>query len=262
MLHTVGLKHWSLVLSLSIITIGFGYYRYRESQIERLFAEAAGIPPAFQGTTEANKAVRRLSNYRGERVTRMLLDVALGRVPLPWPDTQAEAMNALADRNEPGLADAIAVMLQPHHPIPTRRAAANALQRIPCSAGCIQSVLHYLERISAGEVNYEDRSTFPEGLNESVKADVGKEQNALYEALYVTLRREAAVTVEVLHQVHGLGTDVPSKFGLALLARAQLRVACPMLLQAEQSMKQSSVETFAAPREEIESTIRSLKCRD
>ncbi len=261
MLRTLSLRNWAAAVTVLVITAGYGFYRYREGQIDRLYAEAAGVPPAFRGTLQAQAAVRRLGSYRGQEVTAMLLNIALGRTPFTWPETQREAINALGNRAAPGLSEALAILLQPHQTLPARRAAADALQRIPCNADCIRSILHYLERVSAGEPNYEDRSTFATGLNESVKTGVRKQQDALYEALYGILRREAEATVVTLAQVYGLGTDAPSKFALSLLARMQLRDACPALLQSEQLIKQSSSERFNAPREEIEATVQTVKCR-
>jgi hypothetical protein len=253
-------KRWLAGITVALVTAGYGLYRYREQQMDKLYAEASGTPPAFQGTAEAQAAVKKLATYRGDRSTVMLLNVALGRTPFTWPDVQREAMNALASRRDPKTSDALASVLQPHIPLPTRQAAADALRNIPCTPDCVRSILHYLERIDQGEPNYENRTSFPAGLNEGVKADLAKEQQALYQTLYAVLKRESGATMQLLYQVYGVGTDAPSRFALALLPRMQFRGACPALLQSDRLLKQSSAESFSAPREELETTLHALKC--
>lgn len=246
---------------VAIVIIACSFYVYRERRIDHLYAEAAGIPPFFRGTMQAQAAVRDLGTYGGQRTTAMLLNIALGRTPFRWPETEREAINALADRKEPRLSEAVAILLQPQQTLPIRQAAAAALEKLPCGADCVRSILHYLERISQGEPNYEDRSTFPPGLDEGVKADDKKEQEELYQRLYAVLRHESQPTLVTLAQVYGLGTDAPSKFALSLLSQMRFRDACPALLQSEQLLKQSSAELFTAPRAELEATLDVVKCR-
>jgi hypothetical protein len=260
-MDTVVVKRVLALVTTVSLTAGYGLYRYREQQMDRLYAEAAEILPAFHGTTEAQAAVRKLSTYKGTRSTEMLLNVALGRTPFTWPDVQREAINALAARREARIATALAKILQPHYPLPARQAVAEALRALPCTEECVKSILHYLERVSQGEPNYEDRTSFPAGLNESVKTDLAKQQQGLYHALYDVLKHDGTLTLDALVQIYGLGTDAPSKFSLALVSRMQFREACPLVLRSEQVAKQSSADSFLAPREELESTLRSLKCQ-
>jgi hypothetical protein len=251
-----------LLISLSVAgASGYSLYQYRDRQIERLYAESAGLPPFFRGTTEAERAAKKLGTYRGQKVTSMLLNIALGRTPLRWPAIESTAIDALANRREPRLSESLAMLLQPQQPLPAREAAARALQKLPCDLACVESILHYLERISYGELNYEDRSTFPPGLSEGIKAGNQRDQEAVYQFLYTALRHERRNTLVVLAQVYGLGTDAPSKFALSLLSRMQLRDACPALLQSERLVKQSSAELFDAPRAELKATVDVVKCR-
>jgi len=258
---SVGLKLWLVMATLATITTGYGFYRYREQQIDKLYAEAAGLPPAFRGTVEAQAAVKKLGTYRGDRTTVMLLNIALGRTSFPWADVQREAMNALAARRDPKISASLANLLQPHVISATRLAAADALQTLPCSGECIMSILHYLERVWQGEPNIEDRTTFPPGLDEGVKADLAKDQEVLYQKLYVVLRREARSTIEALCLVYGLGTDTPSRFSLTLLSRMKLREACAAVLESDRVLKQSTADLFQAPRDEVEVTLHALGCQ-
>ncbi|MBI1898252.1 MAG: HEAT repeat domain-containing protein [Acidobacteria bacterium] len=260
-MNSAVLKRALAAISVIVITAGYGFYRYRERRLDRLYAEAAGVPPASHGSKEAQAAVRELGKHHGAKSTRMLLSIALGQTSFTWPDVQREAINALAARNDPSISTALAHALQPHQPLPTRQAAAEALRTLPCTAECIGAVLHYLERVWQGEPNYEDRTSFSTGLNEDVRAGVAKQQDVLYQTLFAVLKREDRLTLGTLVQVYGLGTDAASRFSLALVIRMGFRQACPAILQSEQLVKQSSAESFRAPREEIEKALRSLECR-
>ena len=213
------IKRWLAGATVAIVTAGSGVYRFRDQQMDKLYAEAAGIPPAFRGVAEAQAAVRKLGTYRGDRSTVMLLNIALGRTPFAWPEIQREAMNTLASRRDSKISPPLADLLQPHVPLPIRQDAANALRSVPCTIECVQSILHYLERVWEGEPNYEDRTVFPSGLNEGVRADLAKDQEALYQTLYAVLKREGESTMAVLYQVYGIGTNAPSKFGIIVLSR-------------------------------------------
>ena len=255
-------KQWISGFTLAVAIGGYGAYQHRENRIERLYAEAAGIAPYVRSSTEAQAAVGELAKYHGQRMTEMLLNVALGRTRSLWQEVQCEAIEALAGRSESGPAETLAALLQPQQPFPIRMATANALRKLPCGAGCIRTILHYLERVAWGEPNYEDRSISPPGeFGNGVMADIRKEQASLYEALYDVLRRNSRVTVLALDEVYGLGTDAPSTFALSLLTRTRLQDGCPALLESAQLLKQSSPELFAAPREQLDATIKQLGCR-
>ncbi|MBN9663232.1 MAG: hypothetical protein J0H49_33845 [Acidobacteria bacterium] len=191
----------------------------------------------------------------------MLLNIALGRTAFTWPDVQGEAIGALASRRDPAVSTALAIVLQPHQPLPTRQAAAQALQVLPCTPESFWAILHYLERVWQGELNYEDRTNYPPGLNDGVKADLTKDQQDVYQALYRTLKREPKLALGTLVQVYGLGTDSCSKFALDVVSRMRFREACPALLQSAQLAEQSAAESFIAPRQEIEAALRALKCQ-
>lgn len=82
-----------------------------------------------------------------------------------------------------------------------------------------------------------------------------------YQTPEAGLRRESASTMGVLAQVRGVGTDAPSRFALALLSRMRFRGACPALLESKRLLRQSSTDSFHAPREELDSTSRALGCQ-
>jgi hypothetical protein len=223
-------QRWLVGAALAVVTTGYGLYHHREQQMDKLYAEASGTLPAFRGTVEAQSAVKKLAAYNGDRSTVMLLNIALGRTPFTWPDVQREAMNALASRRDPKTSASLAIVLQPHIPLPTRHAAADALRNIQCTSDCVRSILHYLERVWQDEPNYEDRTTFPLGLNEGVKADLANEQEALYQTLYAVLKREPRSTMEVLYQITGLGQMLPrdsgSRWSLACSSAKLARRCC------------------------------------
>ncbi len=227
--------------------------------MDRLYAEAAGYPQFFRGTSQSTEAVRELATYRGERATALLLYVALGHGPLVWGDTQTEAINALAKRDDPKISRVVADLLQPHEGLATRQASAAALQHLPCKDECIRSILHYLERVWVGEPNYEDRTVRPSGFQDVTKS-LQNEQQVLYANLYSVLRREKLETLTTLMNVYGLGSDGPSPFALDLVSHLGVPEACPLLQQSDRAIQKLSAESYRAPRQELQSALASLNC--
>lgn len=247
-----------MAISVGLGLAAAGYLSYRNNVIDRLYAEAGVDPRVFQGSQEAADAVRRLATYRGQRSTEYLLALAVQTNVLA-PDVQTEAIRALRERNDPTIAPALAALLQPHEGLKVRQSAATALQGLPCKGECIVSILHYLERMWRGDLNYEDRwvdSAGADGRN----VDLKPEQESVYAALYSVLRREKFETVGALIKLHGLGSSDPSAFALDLLARLQIEEACPYLMESDRQLRELSPETYKAPRQELQAAIASLKC--
>jgi hypothetical protein len=233
---------------------------YRDRTIDRLFREAAGYPSYFRNSDQSTEAVRRLSTFRNRRSTEALLQLALGQGEFVAPETRAEAFSALRGRNEPGVADTLATLLQPHSGLRSRQGAAKALQDIPCPDDCIRSILHYLERISNGEPNEEDRTIFPPG-SESWKADQDKDEQTLYSDLQDILRRESVTTLSNLSNIYGLGSDNPSIFALNLVSHMQFQQSCPLLLQSKQALDRRRAVAYRGPSLEVQTVIATLHCR-
>jgi hypothetical protein len=256
-----GVRRVLAIVGVVVSTAGYGLFRYRDQRIDRLYAQATGVPPGVRSAADPQAAAKELGTYKGSKSEQMLVNIALGRTVFAQPGVQREAMSALASRHDPSISSALAMVLQPHYALPTRQAAAETLQTTACSTECFRTILHYLERVWQGEPNYEDRTRFPAGLDEGVKADLAKDQQALYETLCSVLKREGQSTLRVLAQVYGLGTSTPSKFSLAVVKRMQFHGACPQVLQSERLAKQTSADSFLAPREELEATLQSLRCQ-
>lgn len=237
-----------------------GYSSYRNGQMDRLYAEAAGYRQVYRGTVESTDAVRKLATYRGRRATSMLVEIALGHGPLVLGDTQTEAINALGKRNDPDVALALANLLQPQEGLDTRQAAAAALQGLPCSMECVSSILHYLGRVWHGELNYEDRTVRPSDFQE-VTASLHKDQQALYASLYKVLQREKVATYTKLVKVYGLGSDAPSAFALDLVGHLGLTEACSLLQQSDRAIEKHPTESYKAPRQELQAALTSLRCK-
>lgn len=244
---------------LAIVTVVFLYDSYRNGVMTRLYAEAAGYPPYYRGSVESQAAVNTLAAYRGQRSTSLLLDIALRQNPLA-PEAQTEAIKALGRRKDPQVAVTLASLLQPQEGLDTRKAAAEALQNLPCNRECIASILYYLERIWRGDPNDEDRWVLPPG-NERVLANYRAGQQAIYNDLYSVLRREKKETFTTLVSVYGFGSDGPSPFALDLVSHLDLHEACPYLMESERHVKDLSPDRFKAPRQEMQIAIASLNCK-
>ena len=248
------------LLALSAVVSVFiaGYLFYRNKAMDRLYAEAEGYLPYYRGSRESQDAVKKLATYRGRRSTSMLLYIALRHNPLA-PEAQTEAIKALRERQDSEIAAALANLLQPHEGLRTRQAAAAALKDLPCKGACIRSILHYLERIWRGELNYED-SILHAG-SEDVAASLREDQKVLYGTLYSVLQREKSETLANLAEVYGLGSVNPSPFALDLVSHLGVHEACQYLLQSDRQLKDLSLESFKAPRQELQAAIGSLSCR-
>lgn len=245
-------------LGVLIATVATGYAYYRNHAMDRLYAEAAGIPPFFRSTAESKAALNKLTTYRGRRSTALLLEIASQENPFA-PEVQTEAIKALRKYHDPEVAVKLSSLLQPHEGLDTRKAAALALQDLPCKVECIASVLHYLERIWRGELNHEDR--WLNSSDRDMQANtLTREKEALYAALYTVLRQERAETIVRLSIVYGLGSTDPSPFALDLAPRLGLQEACPYLLQSREQLTNLSADYYKAPRQELQKAIASLKC--
>lgn len=240
--------------------LGLALYRRREHRIELLYFQAAGYPPLFRSTEQSQAATRELATYRGEDVTQKLLAIAEGGSGIVLPQNQTEAIQALAMRDNPAVSVALADLLQPSEPYQVRVAAASALQRLPCDAACISEILHYLERVWQGELNVEERTTFPAEMGESIKSDTEKDEATLYGQLLSLLQREHVATLRILVRTYGLGTVAPSRFALMVVSRAGFRDVCP-LLKKDETQIAGTEKWFTAPRDELNDAIQTLNCQ-
>jgi hypothetical protein len=184
----------------------------------------------------------------------------LGHGVLIVPETRDAAFKALRDRKDPTIGDELATLLQPHSGLRSRQEVAAALNDIPCQNECIRSILHYLERITNGELNDEDRMIFPPGA-ESWKTEQEKDEQLLYGNLQAVLKRESETTLSNLSAIYGLGSDNPSKFGLALISQMNFREACPLLLQSREALNRRSVAAYRGPVQEVQTAIITLECK-
>jgi hypothetical protein len=235
-----------------------GYLKYRDDAVDRLFQEAAGNPTFFRNNTDSRSALLKLAKYSGKRSTDMLLRIALGQ-SAPWASTQADAIKALSERREPEIATELAILLQPHQALEIRRAVAKSLETLPCEQECVASILHYLERISRGELNYEDAFVYPADLA-PVLGSHKEQQLEVYKSLDLVLQQRKADTLAVLVAVYGLGSVEPSEFALDVIARTQLTEACPLLQQSAQAEQSLPPSRLRAPRDQVQAAISSLHC--
>jgi hypothetical protein len=225
--------------------------------MDKLYAVAIGTQVGSR-SDDAREAVRNLADYRGERSTGLLIDIALGHGPIVFPEVRNEAIKALSRRNDRRAMDVIAILLQPHQGLDNRESVAAALEQAPCDIECISSVLHYLERIYRGEPNYEDRLVFAKGTDDE-KAEMRTMQERVYHSLYLVLQRNETETLTVLSTVYGLGSVDPSTFAFDLASKSQLRGACPLLKQSEDLLKDG--EFYNGPTKELDAAITSLNCK-
>ncbi len=231
---------------------GYGYYKYREEKLNVLYEQIR-----VGDSTACEAALRELGTYKGATATKMLLTMARGRLPM-WC-SHYEVIQMLASRKDPSIAPTLANLLQPQYLSMTRHAAAEALLKLQCAEECVANVVHSLERISAGEPPFDERTI---AISSEIKTKRMQRELDLHNTLYKVLSRNRDATNNVLADVYGVGTPAPSKFALDLISRMQFRDACPFVLESQRLLKDEPEDLFPiAPRAEVESTVHSLKCK-
>jgi hypothetical protein len=262
-LHLTREQVWSVLAGMLLtatITLGvisaIASYRNRDNRaMDKLYREAARQEPV--STAQSLDAVKKLASYGGSRSTELLIRIATESGGFADEEVKREAISSLVDRRDSSVGIIFANALQPHEDFENRELAAEALQKVPCSLDCIASILHYLERIFAGEVNVEDGLAVPDDVRRSFQSD----EHKLYEILYGVLKQHPTETAESLIRVYGLGSNSPSKFAIDLAVRIHLQEACPALLGTDRSYRQSPELFRNAPRQEVQSAINSLNCK-
>jgi len=245
-----------LLICVIIITamLLFWIVSYRHRALQALFSEAAGS--SFHSSEASSNAIKQLASHKDEQSTGFLLDIATGNTQVQLDAMRIEAINALRGREGDKVAIGLASLFQPHNGLDVRTAAAESLQSRYCSQECVLLILHYLERISKGEQNTEDRWT------RSLDPDLPDKQKKLYQMLLSILRQQPHETVLVLRNTYGLGTAAPSTFALDLSTRIGFAESCPLLLQSSQRLRKLDPELFRAPRDELQQAITSLRCNE
>jgi hypothetical protein len=209
----------------------------------------------------AEAAVGELASFRGSKAHKLLLQIAFMGNTEVWPQAQERAIEHLAERSEEGLSDEISPLLRPYRNRFVRRAVAAALERLPCEERCIESVISYLERVSYGERNLEERDLVGETYPE-VSGPIREEETATYLKLYSVLRSNGRTANEVLQKEHGIGSEAPSLFALTLLSKVKISEVCPALKNSKNLMTEPFREDILrGPRQELDAAIEYQGCR-
>jgi hypothetical protein len=244
-------------LTLALVAC-LAYIRH-ENELTRLYDEAAGYP-TFDNLRAA-KAAKKLGEYTGRRATDLLLKLARGNTRFVDTQARCEAIRALSTRKDAVVGSTLATLLAPHVPLAVRLEAAKTLRNLPCDAGCVGSILHYLERGWWGDKGFDERYILPPELVVLKGNDEAQERAALREYLYESLRGHKEETVPQLRDIYGLGTSAPAVFGVTLSAEVDIPESCGLLLHSAQDLSQIPPERLAGPRAELSQSLKILKCR-
>jgi hypothetical protein len=146
--------------------------------------------------------------------------------------------------------------------IDTRKAAAEALQTIPCDRVCVTELLQYLEHINQGELNCEDTvqpMDDPE-LKQKVNQSIVAEQREIYGLIDAVLLNQSITTNSVLTEVYGLGSAAPKDFSIDFAVQLDDRDACSALEQSFKSIEPGTNGTENEIRRKLENALGTLKC--
>ena len=240
-----------------ILQRGIEALRQHEHRLH-LYRRASGVPPDWKGSDDEVQAVHELGDDPSAEASRMLIDLATHPRGL-LVFSQEAAISELGKRKNPDIPPILAALIQTGTPSDSRRAAAQALQTLPCNAQCSRSLLDYLSRIDSGELNAEDQ--VPEDVNseayKDVEAEIIEDQQEIYGLVYSVLMHAPDTTNMVLTQDYGLGTATPKKFALTFVTREHNQSFCPALIQA-QRRSQSGLD--ASVRTSVAEAAKTLQC--
>ena len=237
-----------------LLAIGF-YFRLAQQRTELLYEQAF----APGSTREVSRSAIEKLARDGPHGRKLLLDAAMGRTATFSfaSQPQIEAVRALRSSSDPTVANELASLLQPHNSLDLKMAVAQTLQDLPCSRACIESVLHYLERIWHGDLNTEDEMIPQLGMTFSSKA----EHDKLFKDLYSVLTREGRETLSALERIYGLGSENPALFALDLLNHVQIAGACDPLHNSLLGMDRLPKGLFKSPRAQVDSALSAMNCK-
>jgi len=233
-----------LSLFLLSILVALALPLYRHHRMTELYKKA------LRGqTSDADSAMRELGNFHGEESADLLLRLASPTSRFV-DNRQTVAVQILARRNNATVTARLAESLKPYSSLSLRKDVSQALLETDCNFVCIQSVLHYLERLSCRELNVEEAFERNSDFRSGLKA----EQDEIVRRLLQVLSKDQDLTKHVLTSEYGLGTDYPSRFGVEIAGSAQIKSACPLL-------DNSSSKAFdGALREQIYTVMQQLRC--
>jgi len=241
----VGRPSVRLVLAFLLALLGgLAYIDYRQHRMNELYRTAID-----GGTTEACAAVVELASFRGTQASEGLFRL-LAPQQLFSDKRQDIAVQLLAKRNDDEIAARLAELLQPYTSLSLRTDISKALLDMECNRSCTQFILQYLERLSLGELNLEDATESRPDFRFSLQ----QEEDEILKMLDEVLSKDQALTVKVLTDDYGIGTDYPSRLGLQLIGTLKLRNACHELLRPKVKIYDPAL------RGKVQSLIRDLNC--
>lgn len=244
-----------LAILALVLVFAIGASRSQHRHRQQLFRIATLGEPV--GSDQVLAAIKALVADESAEAGQMLSVIALGQYPNAgfWPEAQNAAIRALAERDERNYAQELATLLQPYQDLELRRTVAKAVVKLECNERCVQSVLHYKERMWRGEPTLE--AMLPSGP-EAIQESVQRQTEEVERNLDSVVLRSRASTIGVLAAVYGLGSSAPSPFAINLARRIDLKETCPLLIRSV-----DRAAGFKGSREPdgLQEAIQVLQCR-
>ncbi|MGB7556625.1 MAG: hypothetical protein WBM04_19825 [Candidatus Korobacteraceae bacterium] len=248
-----GAKRWLLIVFLiNVAGLVLVAFESREAKLDALYLCATNQC----GTRDAQAAFRKLATYDGKHAHDLIDKIAtrpLGNIS----GNQEAAIKIIGERGNTEAAEQLLPLLRPYEGLAVRRAVADALVQLPCSAECVASILYYEERMWRGDPT-------PELLMHELSKQLETEREEIDRQLGKVLLRDRSETMKALVQTYGLGNVAVSPFALYLVTHLNLTDACPFLDIDERFKpmpnEQQFMPRFAEMRRSIDNARKQLNC--
>ncbi len=233
----------ALAICLAILDFSAGDACYGRHVVERFCSSCQGL-----AVSEMPHHVQMLPRSQADHTRDSLLKIA--KDPNAQIESREAAVTALSKFTDSETSRALASLLLPQTPLSLRLSIASHLHDSRCDQSCVQSILLYLERDWRGEPNLEDGTRNPE-----VALEIKGQQNRMRKELYDDLLESRREMGEVLVAYFGLGSPVPSSFGLHVVSDLKLADSC-----AELELS-SRVSSNSALKSQVDSIMHNLGCK-
>lgn len=216
----------------SFVVIGaLAYSFYKHQTLLSLYDQALGYE-----TYEAHQAIAKLSGYKNEDASVLLILVSQNTKALP--SARIKAIEALRGKNYPPISSSLALILKPQEGSQVRRAIIETIEERECDVSCTTFVLTYLEDVWHGAPRYEDTLEVVPEVEQYFQ-----DQQAIELQNLINILRKSESVKFLLTDVAGLGTADPGPFSIYFAGTLEMKEFCSPISKSIALVEDSDVRT-------------------